>query len=230
MADKHDYSFFGQKTGLILSSSSRSQPHFFFKCVKKKPDDSWEKLKSGEGKTVKISLEEMAMIKSVLEGRLKEWSTFHKREEITTTISFKWDDVKLIVAVGDYFKPLAGAQVEIMKYLIAHLFEEKIAHATTLPSPAMTEKEGQESPDQKRSSRTRGEEVRVEGKNAQLKIKGVMTGETDKAVMIQFRGGKESWIPKSTIHSEYDGGRLAEQEFLIDEWVLKKNDLILSKA
>ena len=68
MGDTHSKSFFGQNTGLIVSSSSKTDPYFFIRCIKKKPGGSWEKPSSGEGKVVKCSLDEIVMILEVLIG------------------------------------------------------------------------------------------------------------------------------------------------------------------
>ncbi len=66
MVNKHSQSFFGQSTGLTLLSSSKTEQIIFIKCIKKKPDGSWEKPSLGEGKTIKCSLDEMVMILEVL--------------------------------------------------------------------------------------------------------------------------------------------------------------------
>ena len=58
MSDTHSYSFFGQKVGLIIQSSSNSEPFIFFRFIKSKGDGSWEKPSSGEGRGIKFSLEE----------------------------------------------------------------------------------------------------------------------------------------------------------------------------
>jgi hypothetical protein len=34
------------------------------------------------------------------------------------------------------------------------------------------------------------------------------------------------WIPKSGIHSDYSSGDINDQTFVIDTWILKKNNLI----
>jgi hypothetical protein len=45
--------------------------------------------------------------------------------------------------------------------------------------------------------------------------------QTEKAVLLEF-GEKEVWIPKSTIHSEFDP---STKSFVIDKWVLEKNKI-----
>jgi hypothetical protein len=59
MTNSHNYSFFGQKSALFIKSSSKNEPYIFFQCIKSKNDGSWEKPSQGEGKIIKLSLEEM---------------------------------------------------------------------------------------------------------------------------------------------------------------------------
>lgn len=65
MVNAHSKSFFGQKVGIILLSSSETDPFIFLKFFKKKANNEWEKPSKGEGKTVKISIEEMVTLLDV---------------------------------------------------------------------------------------------------------------------------------------------------------------------
>jgi len=57
-------------------------------------------------------------------------------------------------------------------------------------------------------------------------LKGVIEGETEKALLIQFNDDKEVWIPKSIIRSDYDTSvKDSTQNFLIDNWILKRNNI-----
>jgi len=67
--------------------------------------------------------------------------------------------------------------------------------------------------------------VKLDELNDSININGIVNGKTDKALLIQFSSDKEYWIPKSTIHCEYDYSD-KEQKFIIDEWVLKKNQIL----
>ena len=92
LTDKHSQSFFGQAVGLTIQSSSKSDPFIFFKCIKKKPDSSWEKPSLGEGKTIKMSLDEMVCILHVLRRKSDSWSSYHAYKDKKTQISFSWED------------------------------------------------------------------------------------------------------------------------------------------
>lgn len=61
------------------------------------------------------------------------------------------------------------------------------------------------------------------------KIEGRLVAETEKAVLIQFKSGKEVWIPKSTLRADYESNKNISQVFLIDTWVLEKNDIIIDE-
>jgi hypothetical protein len=55
-------------------------------------------------------------------------------------------------------------------------------------------------------------------------VKGTISRETPKALLIKFENGIESWIPKSTIHSQFSAQNKGKQPFLIQSWVLDKNN------
>ena len=57
-------------------------------------------------------------------------------------------------------------------------------------------------------------------------ISGLFKGETDKAIFLKFSEEKEAWIPKSTLHNSFNVDKENYQTFMIDTWVLKKNNVI----
>ncbi len=123
------------------------------------------------------------------------------------------------------------AQTEIFRMLLEHLIQEKIEFATisklnASKNPMKKPKEITE-PNQLRGS---GDlptvQESVEHKeNEVMKINGVIEGETEKALLIQFNNDKEVWIPKSVIRSNYNSVNEIPQNFLIDNWILKKNNI-----
>jgi hypothetical protein len=235
MVDRHSQSFFGQSTGLTLVSSSKSEPHIFLKCIKKKSDGSWEKPSLGEGKTIKCNLDEIVMILEVLKKNRDSWSSFHNFNDVKTQISFKWEDQKkqkLLVYIGKYSKMLNFAQTEIFRMLLKHLFEEKIEFATT-PNLSPSKKHGERSKDSKGTVKSRNptslpsvKESIERNDNEVSNIDGVIEGETEKALLIQFDKDKEVWIPKSVIRSDYNSVNDITQNFVIDNWILKKNNIV----
>ena len=235
MVDKHSQSFFGQSTGLTIRSPSKTEPFIFLKCIKKKPDGSWEKPSLGEGKTIKCNLDEIVMILDVLNRNRASWTSFHNFNDVKTQISFKWEDdtkQKLLIYIGKYSKMLKFAQIEIFRLLLKHILEEKIEFATVLNFGAIN-KEAifPKEVDQK----SKGNDSKtlpivtetIERNESEVsQLKGVIEGETEKALLIQFNEDKEVWIPKSIIRSDYDTSvKDNTQNFLIDNWILKRNNI-----
>ncbi len=133
MVNSHSKSFFGQNTGIIVSSSSSSDPFTFMHCFKKKPDGIWEKPSSKEGKSIKFSLEELVLILRVLNRQVLNWQSQHNYKDNTTSISFNWEDKEkqiLWINIGKYSKRLDLAQTEILRLLLSHFLQEKIIHST----------------------------------------------------------------------------------------------------
>ena len=234
MVDKHSQSFFGQSTGLTLLSSSKSDSFIFFKCIKKKPDGSWEKPSLGEGKTIKCNLDEIVMILDVLRRNSDSWSSYHNFNDTKTQISFKWEDgskKKLLIYIGNYSKMLNFSQTEIFRLLLMHILEEKIEFATIskMPSGKTVVSNPKVNEQRNQDNVTRALPVVKESiehnENEVSQINGVIEGETEKALLIQFSNDKEIWIPKSVIRSNYDSSNDISQNFMIDNWILKKNNV-----
>jgi hypothetical protein len=224
MVDKHSQSFFGQSTGITLQSSSKSNPYIFFKCIQKKPDGSWEKPSKGEGKTIKMQLDEIIMILDVLNRKSDSWSSYHNFNKVKTQISVKWEDPnkkKLWINIDKYSKMLNFAQAELLRLLLKHILKEKIEYSTVM-SPydrkTVTPKE--------KVKFNQKEPLNIPTVQESIEVLGVIESETDKALLIQFNGDKGIWVPKSCIHSDYESVNESAQSFLIDNWLLKKNNII----
>ncbi len=244
MADYHNYSFFGQKVGLIVQSSSKNEPFIFFRVIKSKGNGSWEKPSNGEGKVIKFTLGEMVWIIRVLKKEVSLWSTFHSYKDNKTQISFKWqegENGKLWVHIGSYSKILDYSQFKILELLLNHILNEKIEFAT-IPQPFSKSRSNIMS-----NTVVREEIISINVNNTlkikqevnknnfisdnevsgkKQKIKGVIRGETDKALLIKFDNEIEIWIPKSTIHSNFSKEKNINQNFTIDTWILEKNKII----
>ncbi|MFX1448569.1 MAG: hypothetical protein ACFFCG_10605 [Promethearchaeota archaeon] len=234
MVNKHSQSFFGQSTGLTLVSSSKVDPFIFLKCIKKKADGSWEKPSFGEGKTIKCSLDEIVMMLEVLNKKKDAWSSYHNFNEIKTQISFKWEDdakQKLLIYIGKYSKMLNYAQTEIFRLLLKHLIKEKIEFSTVSnlspqKNPTESSKENRVINKVKNSTEHLTVKESVENNGTEVSnINGIIEGETEKALLIQFDNNKEVWIPKSVIRSDYNSVNEVAQNFMIDNWILKKNNI-----
>jgi len=234
MVEKHSQSFFGQSTGLTLLSSSKSDPFIFLKCIKKKSDGSWEKPSLREGKTIKCNLDEIVMILEVFKRTSDSWSSYHNFNDVKTQISFKWENEKkkkLLIYIGNYSKMLNFAQCEIFRLLLEHILQEKIEYSTIVninPRKASVNnsKDNRQRDQVKKPSELYVVQESVElNENEVSQIKGVIEGETEKALLIQFNSDKEIWIPKSVIRNDYNSSNDISQNFMIDNWILKKNNI-----
>lgn len=131
MVDAHDYSFFGQNTGIIIRSRKVTDPFIFLTCVRKKQDGSWEKTSQKEGKTIKVSLEEMVSFLAVFNKEFPSWKGFHRFKGEDTPIELlSRDNAKspYFLKISSYSKPLSFEQAEIFRLLLKHMINEKIAH------------------------------------------------------------------------------------------------------
>jgi hypothetical protein len=77
-----------------------------------------------------------------------------------------------------------------------------------------------------RVNSNQNEPVNIPTVQESIEVHGVIESETDKALLIQFNGNKGIWVPKSCIHSDYEAVNESAQSFLIDNWLLKKNNII----
>ncbi|MGB5912299.1 MAG: hypothetical protein WBH31_13980 [Promethearchaeia archaeon] len=233
MVDSHIQSFFGQNTGIVVKSQSRSKNFVFFQCIKKKPNGVWEKPSANEGKTIKFSLEEVVMILQVLNRKIINWANYHSYQNKKTHISFSWEDNNtdvLWINISDYSKMLNFAQVELLRLLLIHILNEKIIYATT--SKKKPKSVFQDEFDQNLSTENifsnsyKEEPPSMKKTPIMTQIEGLIKAESSKAILVQFNSDKEVWIPKSTIHSQYIPRKNNIQSFLIENWILKKNNLI----
>jgi len=236
MVDSHIQSFFGQNTGIIVKTQSRSKNFVFFQCIKKKPNGVWEKPSANEGKTIKFSLEEVVMILQVLNRKIINWTNYHSYQNKKTHISFSWEDNNtdvLWINISDYSKMLNFAQVELLRLLLTHILNEKIIYATT--SKIKPKSVFQDEFDQNLITENLFSNIYKEAIEEQLSMKntlimtqieGLIKAESSKAILVQFNSDRGVWIPKSTIHSQYIPRKNNTQSFLIENWILKKNNLI----
>ncbi|MFX0073756.1 MAG: hypothetical protein ACFFAO_21970 [Candidatus Hermodarchaeota archaeon] len=240
MTDNHSQSFFGKSTGITIQSSSKTDPYIFLKCIKKKADGKWEKPTQGEGKTIKLSLEEMVMISHVLNKKTESWSSYHSFKNTKTSISFKWkeEDNILWINIGDYSKMLTFSQIEIFRLLLKHIIKEKIEFATTLNSSNFQENKNRgnnlknkiyldkEQKSEFSISKNSLNNIKLSDKE-KVKINGILKAETEKALLINFNSGHEIWIPKSIVYSENKKEIGLNQAFLIDKWILERNKILV---
>ncbi len=127
---KHSMSFFGQKTGLILNSAEPKDDYIFVHLIKKRYDGSWEKPSKGQGKSIKFNLGEIILIIDVLSKKTSNWTTVHRYQGDTTSISFKNQRECVQIYISNYSKSLKYPETKILRDLLEHIYKEKIKLAT----------------------------------------------------------------------------------------------------
>ena len=126
----HNYSFFGQKTGLLLDSAEINQPCLYLRFLKKNPDGSWDKPSLGQGKNIKLNLLEMIAILRIFRTENSKWSTVHKFGEDITSITVENKNNVISFMISGYAKQLKFPESELFTDLLDHIYHEKIINAT----------------------------------------------------------------------------------------------------
>ncbi|MHA1436153.1 MAG: hypothetical protein ACTSPD_01125 [Promethearchaeota archaeon] len=233
MADFHTKSFFGVENGLIINSPARIVPWIFISCIKRKGDGTWEKISKGEGKTVKLSIEEIICIVEVLRKNSANWRGYHVFKEYKTEIYVGWEDNSreiLQFKIGDYKKKLRFPNTTFLTLLLEHILSEKIEFATSTTYKTKVEAsyndqfsvfaEQIKGRDGLQVVETTEYDIFVETYDIKAKIKV----ESPKALLIMCENGKEFWIPKSTIHNKYNiDDKKQYQKLIVDKWIIEKN-------
>ena len=239
MADFHTKTFYGQKTSIIVTSPAKMVPYIFLSCINRKEDGKWEISTKGEGKTVKISIEEIICILEVLYRRSANWRGFHVFKERKTEIYVGWEDESrqiLQIKIGNYIKKLRFPNLNFMTLMLDHILNEKIEFATGGIKGRTKEKEeideeGEYSlfsehitaRDGLHIVETTEYGVSIDTVEIQAKIKV----ESPKALLITLDSGEEFWIPKSTVHNDYDvEEKNKSQNFLVDKWIIEKQKIL----
>jgi hypothetical protein len=233
MVDFHTKSFFGQNRGIIINSPSKLVPYIFLQSIKRKTDGSWEKPTKGEGKTVKLSIEEIICILEVLKRKSANWRGYHVFKDYKTEIYVGWESEArevLIINVGEYKKKLRFPNTNFLTLLLDHILAEKIEFATSgtfesknkekerkdygVFSEHITARDGL----QVVETTEYGVDEQVMEINCKIKV------ESPKALLIMLDTGNEFWIPKSTIHNNYNTkDKESYQQLIVDKWIIEKH-------
>jgi hypothetical protein len=134
MTQSHRKSFFGQKTGMVISSRDWAEPFIMLTFIKKKGTNGNEWEKFAEGKILKVNLVELAAIRDVVRGVKPAWKTFHKYNDSGTPIEVRWENDKketVLFSAGGYVRPVQWPESVVLSQLLDHIFIEKIQYATS---------------------------------------------------------------------------------------------------
>ncbi len=239
MTDYHTKTFYGQKSSITLTSPSKSAPYVFLSCINRKKDGIWENTSKGEGKTVKISTEEIICILEVLLKKSANWRGFHVFKERKTEIYVGWEKESrevVQIKIGEYIKKLRFPNLNFFTLILVHILSEKIEFATSGKSKMIamdgaTQDEGEYGVFSEHIIARNGLQV-VETtefgvSKDTIEIKAKVKVESPKALLITLESNKEFWIPKSTIHNNYDAENKTKlQTLIMDKWIIEKQRII----
>jgi len=239
MADFHTKTFFGQKTSITIASPAKLVPYIFLSCINRRDDGSWEQTAKGEGKTVKLSIEEIICILEVFKKRSANWRGYHVFKDRQTEIYVGWEDESrqiIRIKIGDYTKKLRFPNLNFMTLILEHILNEKIEFAT---SGTFETKSKQEKIDEEREYGLFSEHITARdglqvvetteyGVSVDtIEVEAKIKVESPKALLVTLNSGEEFWIPKSTIHSNYDiNSKNRYQNLIVDKWIIEKNKII----
>ncbi len=149
--ERHNQSFFGQKTAILFDSGASNDSYSYFRFIKKN-DAGWERPSENGGKAIKLSIQELICILDVLNGEKESWNTVHKYNSETTSLSFACENrtqysFKFSVSSGSngYVKQIIYPESKFLRILLDHIIKEKIENATGY-KPQSAQEESSEEP------------------------------------------------------------------------------------
>jgi hypothetical protein len=213
--------------------------YIFLSCSNRKEDGTWEKPSKGEGKTVKISIEEIICILEVLNRKSANWRGYHIFKDRKTEIYVGWEDDSrqvLQVKIGDYIKKLRFPNLNFLTLMIQHILEEKIEFATsgTIESKPKEKEDVDEEAEYSvfaehitaRDGLQIVETTEYGAAVDRVDITAKIKVESPKALLITLESDEEFWIPKSTVHNDYNIKNKEFQKFIIDKWIIDKHEIL----
>jgi len=239
MTDYHIKTFYGQKSSITLTSPSKSAPYIFLSCINRKEDGTWERTSEGEGKTVKITIEEIICILEVLLKKSANWRGFHIFKERKTEIYVGWEKESrevIQIKVGVYIKKLRFPNLIFFTLMLEHILSEKIEFATSGTSKKKS-KDGDANEEGEygifseqiiaRDGLQVVETTEFGVSEETIEIEAKVKVESPKALLITLESDKEFWIPKSTIHNNYDvENKKKLQTLIVDKWIIEKQRIL----
>ena len=238
MVEFHTKTFYGQKSSIILTSPSKSVSHVFLSCINRKNDGTWEKTSQEEGKTVKITIEEIICIIEVLHKKSANWRGYHVFKERKTEIYVVWEKESpevIQIKIGDYIKKLRFPNLNFFTLMLEHILSEKIEFATSgvtekTIANGQTERESEYGVFSENITARNGlqvvETTEFGASKETIEIAAKIKVESPKALLITLESDKEFWIPKSTIHNEYDViNKENIQNLIVDKWIIERNKI-----
>jgi hypothetical protein len=197
--------------------------------MNRKEDGTWEKSSQGEGKTVKITIEEIICVLEVLHKRSANWRGYHVFKDRKTEIYVGWEtDLRQVlqVKIGEYIKKVSFPNLNFFTLLLEHILAEKIEFATS--GSFESETEDKPGTDDEAEYTVFAEHITArDGLHiVEVEITAKIKVESPKALLITLQSNEEFWIPKSTVHNEYNVKNKEFQKFIVDKWIIEKHKIL----
>ncbi|MFX1398135.1 MAG: hypothetical protein ACFFAS_13960 [Promethearchaeota archaeon] len=226
MANTHLKFFYGSDAGLNISSPGKKIPYITLTCFKRKQDGNWENPIKGEGKTIRLTIEEIICFLEVLKGNHAKWRGYHIHGNRKTEIIVSSENElkqEVSIKIGAYEKKIKFPNLKYIILLLEHILLEKIEFASdensqinnseSVFSEQITTKDGYDIV----------ETTKYSSSIDKIEITAKIIAESPKALLISIDIGHEFWIPKNSVHSSYDSKKKSFQQFFIDKWIIEKN-------
>jgi len=180
-------------------------------------------------------LEEIICIQEVLNRRSQNWRGYHVFKDEKTEIFVGWNSEArevLKFTIGNYKKKLKFPNTNFLTKLLGHILDEKIEFATTGTFEPKIKKEKMKDANysvfSEQITAKNGlqvvETTEFELSKDRIEINVKIKVESPKALLITLDTGNEFWIPKSTVHNEYDvNDKENFQQLIVDRWIIDKN-------
>ncbi|GAG64673.1 unnamed protein product, partial [marine sediment metagenome] len=188
--------------------------------------------------TVKITIEEIICILEVLHRKSANWRGYHVFKERKTEIYVGWEKESrevIQIKIGDYVKKLRFPNLNFFTLMLEHILSEKIEFATSgitekTIANGQSEGEGEYGVFSENIIARNGlqvvETTEFGASKETIKIGAKIKVESPKALLITTDSGEEFWIPKSTIHSDYDvENKKKFQKLIVDKWIIEKQGI-----
>ena len=180
-------------------------------------------------------MDEIICILEVLKKKSANWRGFHVFKERKTEIYVGWEkearDI-IQIKVGEYIKKLRFPNLNFFTLMLEHILQEKIEFATSGKSEKVSD---DEEPQEEGEYGVFSEQILARDglqvvettefgvANETVEIKAKIKVESPKALLIIVDPETEFWIPKSTIHNDYDvNNKKRLQTLIVDKWIIEK--------
>jgi hypothetical protein len=131
LSQLHHKIFTGSDNALIVHSNTWKDPYLFFRIIGKKGKDLWENYQAGE--SFSLPIRDISLILGVLNGDILECSLQAEFRHTNISLTIKQESKNGISFSTEHHLLLLNAkQSALLKSLLTHIIEEKVAYKTLI--------------------------------------------------------------------------------------------------